>query len=340
MSKKLTMKKLLRGCEVGPMQSAGLMQVIPLLSDLEDDSFAAPDDLHVSTKNYGTLEFENSGEKPALIPCHAGYVVKAAAQDHAMAHAGLVKGKDKAEFATAMCIQQTQGGLIKSGDYKLLILPYALREPALVNREKKQYNKLWNAISEFNHGLGLSKVGNLVQFLKSFSKELDHFIAEFEYLPRQVGAIILIDGEVVGFERTPSTRYFRGVWQALIRECYGSHALTVAKAKKERGEALSERRVRLGDSFKSLEDLEDALRELQAREEQEARDTVRDLIDDAFKVESASPLGDYSLETLSNGQFIGQILRGSKDRIPYASLVTSREWTKAKKWQDAPSFSL
>jgi hypothetical protein len=286
------------------------------------------------------LSFVNESERTVLVPCHAGYVVKEAAQDHAMAHAALVKAQKSGHFKTAMCIQQSQGGLIKSGDYKMLILPYALREPALVNRNKEQYNKLWGAISSFNGDLGLGKVANLVQFLTSFKNELDQFIAEFECIPRQIGAIILIDGELVGFERTPSGSYFSSIWRALIRECYGSHALAVARGKKERGEPLLDQRVPFGDGFKTLEDLEQELARVRDLEEAQASQKVRGLIDDKFKVDKEQELEDYQLETISNPQFIGQIVRHKNGRIPYASLVTSREWARQKKWTSAPSFSI
>ena len=109
-----------------------------------------------------------------------------------------------------MCVQQSQGGLIQRGAYRMLILPYALRERALEVRKNKNYNKLWDAISAFNQEMGVSGEGNLVFFLKHFQKELDEFVAEFECVPRQIGAIILVDDQVVGVERAPSHAYWHG----------------------------------------------------------------------------------------------------------------------------------
>ena len=41
--------------------------------------------------------------------------------------------------------------------------------------------------------------------------ELDEFVAEFECVPRQIGAIILVDDQVVGVERAPSHAYWQSV---------------------------------------------------------------------------------------------------------------------------------
>lgn len=336
----VTIAELLRGCRIGRMQSAGLMQVIPLLSELEDADFIAPSAAKVGTTGYGRLEFENASDRLMLIPCHAGYVIDAAVQDHAMAHAGMIKGKGKRAFETAMCIQQSQPGLIKSGEHKLLILPFALRETALERRGESQYNKLWGAIQRFNQDFGGPAVGNLVDFLKRFARELDHFVAEFERVEGQVGAIILIDGQVVGFERAPSQEYFAAVWEALIRECYGSQALAAARRKKEDGALPPDSRIPLrSEGISGLDDLEAALDEARRAEEALARSKVRGLLDEAFELELEDEVDGCRVETARNRQFIGQLVRRG-ERIPYVSLVVSREWRENTCWSRAADFAI
>jgi hypothetical protein len=148
---------VLHGCTPGRIQSVGYMQVIPLVSELSDDRFVSPVEgqTEVFTTSYGTLGFRNPGDCVLIVPCHAGYVVKQAAQDHAMAHAGVIRSAGERSFNTAMCIQQSQGGLIQRGSYRMLILPYALRERALEVRKQASYNKLWDAISVFNQEMGI-----------------------------------------------------------------------------------------------------------------------------------------------------------------------------------------
>ena len=220
----ITISEILKGTTAGRMQSVGYMQVIPLISQIEDDRFVSPLETEVSTKGYGSMVFSNPINKVLIVPLHAGYVVKRAAQDHAMSSVGVIGRKRKRTYNTAMCIQQTQGGYIPSGKHKMLILPFSLRESALKVRKKVSYDKLWREISQFNIKMGARKGAHLEFFLDKFKSELDQFIAEFEPVPNQVGAIILIDGEVVGIEKAPSVSYWLGIWPALIRECYGSLA--------------------------------------------------------------------------------------------------------------------
>ena len=96
----------------------------------------------------------------------------------------------------------------------------------------------------FNQEMGVPAAGHLEFFLKQFRKELDEFVAEFECVPRQIGAIILVDDQVVGIERAPSHAYWQSVWPCLIRECYGSLAIRVAQLK---GERAPEGAKELGD---------------------------------------------------------------------------------------------
>ena len=212
--KTIRVADVLHGCTPGRIQSVGYMQVIPLVSDLSDNRFVSPVEAEadVFTTSYGTLGFRNPSDCLLIVPCHAGYVVKQAAQDHAMAHAGVVRATGERSFNTAMCIQQSQGGFIQRGSYRMLILPYALREAALAVRKEKSYNKLWDAISVFNREMGVQAAGHLEFFLKHFRKELDEFVAEFECVPSQIGAIILVDDQVVGVERAPSHAYWQSVW--------------------------------------------------------------------------------------------------------------------------------
>ncbi len=184
-SSKIDVREVLRGCEAGRLQSVGYMQVIPLVSDLYDDRFVSPVqcDADVYTTSYGTLGFRNSSDSVMIVPCHAGYVVKQHAQDHAMAHAGVVAAAGDRRYDTAVCIQASQGGFIEKGSYRMLILPHALREHALQLRKTKNYQKLWDDISVFNRSLGVQGQGHLEYFLKAFKKELDEFVAEFECVP-------------------------------------------------------------------------------------------------------------------------------------------------------------
>ncbi|RZL20131.1 MAG: hypothetical protein EOO89_01220 [Pedobacter sp.] len=338
--KKITIAEILKGTTAGRMQSAGYMQVIPLTSDIEDHYIAAPDSLKVSTTNYGSMRFENEGDLVTIVPAHAAYVVKQAAQDHAMSHAGLVGASTVKSYATAACVQQSQPGFIKADKYKMLILPFSLREKAYNIRHTASYQKLWEPISKFNSSLGVNAQGHLEYFLSRFEKELDLFVAEFEPVEKQVGAIILIDGKVMGIERAPNYNYWLSIWPTLIRECYGSLAIEYQKQNGDKKEANVS--FPLEGEISNLEELKAAMQSAREKEEAFVKETIRGLITDEFNRESEERTSNYTLETLSNDQFFGQIVYESDNQINvvYASLVLRDKWDKKRAWHNASPFSI
>ncbi len=347
----LTISDMLTGMDAGRLQSVGLMQVIPLtLTDpnLAEERLVSPavapeadqgSTSSFSTTSYGSMRFKNETDRILLVPLHAGYMVKQAAQDHAMSSAGLVGKKKTKTWKNAMCIQSSQGGYISEGDYRMLILPYALREHAMEIREGEEYGKLWPAIAEFNQKMGVGGSSHLEFFLKQYEKELDQFVAEFEILPNQCGAIILVGGYVVGFERSPSPEYWTTIWEPLIRECYGSLAIFIRK-KFPDGAPDPKTRVPINmNGIDTLDDLEQALDKAEEAQEEIARDTIRKLLDDPFDVEKEQTEGDFDIVTVGNDQFTGQIVRAG-EQISYASLFTTKKWAKNQPWREADKFAL
>jgi hypothetical protein len=336
-SQKVTLQDILRGCEPQKMQSVGIMQVIPLTSDYQDERFISPDQGKVQTSDYGSIKFENLTESLLIVPCNASYIVKQAAQDHAMAQAGIVPGRTRKSYDNAMCVQQNQGGLIKNADYKLMILPFSLREKALELRNIKKYSKLWKYIENFNKQFGINAGGELVHFFKNFEKELDQFVAEFESVPNQVGAVILINGEVVGIEKAPSTKYWESVWPALIRECYGSLAIEVTRKNKD-AKIPPDSRSFIRD-VESLEDLKDALDEANEAEKQIAEEKIRELFNEEFEPKKDEKVDSFTIETIGNKEFSGQIIRERK-RILYSSVIATGARMQNRSWYKESKFSV
>ena len=345
----ITIRSVLRGMQTGRMQTVGRMQVIPLVGDpdLFDERFAAPTGTKASvgTSDYGKMVFKNDNpDKVLLVPCHVGYVVKQQAQNHAMVNAGLVdKGRQKT-FSNAACIQESQGGYMDQGDHTddMIILPYALRENALAKRRGGEYGKIWDDISEFNRSMDVpqDRNGHLELFLGHYQKQLDEFVAEFEIVPGQTGAIILVNGQVVGVERAPSPEFWRSVWKPLIRECYGSLAIKAAKDARREGDDPSRFRVPLRmTGINTLEDLEEAIDEARDAEEGKAKEIVRKLLDEEFDAAEEAKLDEFGVVTVSNEQFKGQVVRDG-EKIPYASLFTTADWAKKAPWVQANEFAL
>jgi len=339
----MTIREILRGCEVGRIQTVGSMQVIPLIMEenLQDNRFATPDIVRVGTSDYGTMNFTNPEGKPVLLPTNAGYVVKQAAQDHAMTTAAIVPGKSRRSFDDAMCIQANQGGTIAEGEHKLLILPLALRRPALEMRGKRSYNKLWQSIGELSASNQLGGDRNLVTYLQSYERQLDEFIAEFEVVDDQVGAIILINGNVVGVERAPSAVYWKTIWEPLIRVCYGSAAIAASKVTLKAKDLLKTRVPLEVVDLSTMESLCAALEAADAKQDDLAKQQVRDLLEDTFDEAKVETKEKTSLKTLKNDQFFGQVaVDQTSEKVLYVSLVVNEGWDEKRGWRLAKSFDL
>lgn len=324
---------LLRGLEAGRLQSVGIMQVIPL-TGTEYTRIGPPDRLKVSTTGYGHLKFENSEPVTTIVPQAAAYLTKKAAQDHATPHVVVVEtGRTKID--TAMCIQQTQGGYIEHDTHQLKLLPFPLRESALRVRREQSYSKLWDSIARFNRAMGVAGVGHVDVFFNHFELQLEQFVAEFEPVPRQVGAIVLINGRVVGVERVPTYAYWRALWRPLIRECYGSLALYLA----HQGEAPCEQPTRrsLTGDFQSLDDLLAGLGAIEQQEEEAARAVVRGLLAEPVQAEPEEQTGAFQVETLNSPYFVGQAVWRELEPV-YVSLVATEARLRMK--QEMQPFTI
>lgn len=341
MADNITIRDLLRGCEAGYPQTVGYMSVVPLLSDLVYDQFTVPSKTQTATHTYGTLEVKNPlRDGIAILPFGSAVLTKQAAQNHATSSAIPVRAGGSAVDTAAACIQDSQGGIIRMAEHQLSILPWLLKEPMFKVRNTKAYNKLWPSIKEFNETLGLPIRGHLEFYLEHFKKELDQFIAEFEIVHRQVGAVILMNGEVVGVERAPNYPYWKDVWTPLIRECYGS---LVLQYRRKYGDNPAPPKIRKPLSLRPKVDLDaiaDALEAAQRKEADAARDVVRSFIDEQFatKVENiGSKIKGLKVESLSNKQFKGQVVRDG-DAAVYVSLFVNSLWKKNQKWNEAKAF--
>ena len=342
----MNIKETLRGTKGGKIQSCGIMQVIPIILEeesLEEKDLISPNQARFSTTGYGQMRFVNKSDKTLLVPCHTGYIVKEEAQNHAMSESGLVGPDEEEEFDNARCIQQSQGGYISEDQHEMMILPMSLRESALKKRKRKGCSELWEDISSFNAKLGLDRRGHLEIFFNKFEKELDEFVTQFEIVRNQIGAIILINGEVVGIERAPSREYWKDIWQALIRECYGSLAIEVEKTK--RAINPDKYRVKLGKSKgKTLKDILVQVKKSEESEKKKAKKIIASILSLDLNEEEDGSKGSYSTFTVTNKNFTGQILKeGEEGAVVYASLFAKEGWereAKRKIWEEASEFTL
>lgn len=339
-----TMQAILRGLTPASAQTVGNMTIVPLVSDLVDDAIVSPNVLEMETRGYGTVVAYNTGteDESGLTVSPLGNVImtQKASQNHALCGMKLICKGESVRFTNAACVQERQGGYISKGRYKVMLLPLALREDALESRKVQSHSKLWTSIRKFNQSMGLQNEGHLEHFVRRYRKEMDEFVAQFEIVPHQVGAIVLVDGAVVGLERCPNYRYFKVMWEPLIRECYGSYSLQRAQ---QNGFRVPPDRVALSkNNVRSLGDIRRALIEANLKEEAQLKKTINTFIKDKFKVEAEEKTAGFEVETLTNMQFKGQMVR--KNKIPLMfSFVKTKRWladTNQEKFAKARPFRM
>lgn len=316
----LTVEQILAGCTTGRLQSVGQMAVIPILDEGEaQDSTFGPPDLDAGTRGYGSVHVRNRSSDPTIIPTGAAFLTPEAAQDHALPGAKLLKGEQARDITNSYCVQQTQGGLIPVKEREFTILPAALRSHALAHRREGRYDAMWEHIREFRASFGDHGPGNLVEFVKRFEQELDQFVAQFECLPTQIGAIVMVGDKVVGVERAPNIAFWRRLWTPLIRVCYGSLALRYSRTNR----VLPSTRAPLQLTSRSLDGLRGALEAAKAASASLVNATTQAL---ASKALTESPegekLGKAEVLTVASQEYAGQVVV-NKDRPVYASLCAA-----------------
>lgn len=336
----ITLAHVLAGCDTGEVQTAGLLQVIPLISEIQDNRFGPVHKALVSTTNYGTLVVKNPMEKILLLPKDATYITKQKTQDHSLTHASLIPANHTTRFSDAACVQQTQGGLMREGEHELGILPFPLREKAMAVRYTQSYEKLWGDITRFNRLMGVTKGrgGHLECFTAQFEMELARFVSQFENVPGQVGAIILLwDSEqyrVVGIERSPNVIHWRSVWVALIRDCYGALAMLTAR-ENNRLKPIEGRRL-IDGNITTLSDLRAAYEQAEAEQDEVAKQVVRDLAQEPLDKQFDKNEAGLDVFSLSSERYVGQVVQDGNVPI-YASLVMTEA---ARKFREVKLFTI
>lgn len=125
-------------------------------------------------------------------------------------------------------------------------------------------------------------------FFGRFAQELDRFVAEFESLDGQVGAVVLADGRVLGVERTPTAAYWQTLWAPLLRGCYGAEVIR----RQQTGAPARPPATRVPlDATKvgSLEELADAVEAANRAEQRLTHDRIAELERLPLKTDDASP---------------------------------------------------
>jgi hypothetical protein len=202
----------------------------------------------------------------------------------------------------------------------LRLLPAGVRLAALSKRNQQGYSAIWEDLAAFNHKLNVP--GNfLVSFFQHYQKQLAEFVAEFEPVPLQRGAVILINGEVVGVEVMPNSLAFLALWEPLIRDCYGAEAL------------LHSSNVPMAvpviiDDVESLDELVIAVNDLARREQAWAESLVEVSLTQKERLREEQREGEFRLHAVKTAEFEGQLVQRNRDTL-YLSLLRSPSQRRA-----------
>lgn len=299
-------------------QASGALTVVPLVGDDVPGRFAPPlTGLKLNrVKGYGNVEMQNAGAGVAIVPLHLGYV-QDRAQNHALCRAAFIGPGQTVTFTDACCVQQGQGGYLTEAQQWFFVLPLSLRDTALTLRGKTGYQKLWAAIAQLNAKWKRGTVGHLEQIISRERGYLTQWVNRFELLPRQVGALFLLRGRLVGVEIAPTAEYFAETWMPLVCFAYGVEAMYHESI---RGES----QPRSPLEADSLPELRRALERRREAAERAADDAIAKAPADPFDVDEEDSYIDLKLFTMRSGSFSGQVVR-RKDGLVYASLCARPE---------------
>jgi len=305
------LRDLLKGLEGRQPQSVGNMTIIPLVAqETEVDAIGTVADVYLNRdKAYDMLNMGTKSDHPTIVPGGYTLITKQSAQDRALKSKQVIPAKGTTD-TPAFCVQSSQGGLMGSHNeqQKVRMLPARIRKQCYTMRNQQGFNGLWNSLGQYNTSHGLS--GDFLKtFFEKYQKQLQEFVAEFELVPHQRGAIILINDKVVGVEISPNPMAFSAQWEILIRDCYGSEAIT----QQEAPPTVHESSI-LGDA-ESLEDLLNRVEQIEDAEYAFAEKQVSDLLGQQQTESVRQTEGGLKVVDLETPEFVGQGIRSNGDMI-------------------------
>jgi hypothetical protein len=299
----------------GTPQKSGVMTVVPIFANKagNETRYTPPlSGLKLSeVRGYGNMELSNPSENGiSIVPLHMGYI-QDRAQNHALCRSGFIAGGQKLMFEDACCVQAAQGGYLTESEQWFFILPLQLRYKALKLEGKKDYSKLWGAISELNNEFGLENRGHLEQILSRKRAYLNQYQSRFELIQNQTGAMFLIQDKLVGIEIAPTANYFKELWMALVCFCYGVAAMYQEKDFKQQDLP----------TFKAS-NLKELRQELQLSRQQSHKEIgiyIQQSPQEDFKIDKEESFLNLKLKTFDGKHFAGQFVEEDSELV-YASL--------------------
>jgi hypothetical protein len=309
-------KTLLKGYKPGTPQRVGIMTLIPVLTDKPYQEVGAIGEISLyRDPAYQTMEFKNASSKISIIPHGFMYLTAEHAQDRVVNSAHLAKGGAITKVDVD-CLQPSQGGHLQPGLKEWRLLPSALKLAAWSHQGDNAYDSLWNDMKAYLANAGVSG-GELIMFYKHFQKDLDEFVAQFEPVENQVGAIILFGNEVAGIEITPNYAIWKEMWKPLVRDSYGADAIVLVK----KGYTQTNRPLINVDQIHTFDDLEAAVADIMENNLAFARQVMGSVLNEVVMAEQKEMLDDLTLYDFTSSNYKGQAVQHGPEHFIYVTAV-------------------
>lgn len=327
--------------KIGKKQQVGVMSVFPLIGEDVKTKLSSFEDIDfIGTDDYGEMVFKNNGEYPFMLPSGYSIMTKQQAQDHALPLSTLLPAKEVRCIKEACCIEATMPGYIDGKKVKgFNMLPIYIRKRHLEDFFKnyrkgscfnlKNYSRLWEYIFDFQSKLIDSGREDLVLFFNKFMNELIKFNAEFEVVKGQRGAIILINDKVIGIEVVPTQKYWKTIWNSLIRDCYGSEVIRLVKQNLiENFKDYKECDIKL-DDCKSISEIRERLEDYYNNERKKIEKKLHLICkamvnevqgEDIIALNSDKNLS-YHIFKLFNKDVYGEVYQDNNNNVIYCSML-------------------
>ena len=296
-------------------QIVGNQIVVPLITDKPNNDISAEMTMKVvNDSDYSKLTLRNDDSKPTIVLQGSRFETAGKGQDRTILSSDVIESEQEKTVAVG-CIQPSEGSHIDSGTEISGFIPASLRVPALEGKDDGHYNIIWDNIREYLDEVGVES-DSLRDLYKQFQKELDEFVAQFENIDKQVGAVVLINNEVVGLELYPNYNSWRKVWRTLIRDSYGTDALKAIKKK-----TVITLRPNIDiDKVKNIDDIEKQVKNINIHNIKFLADKIEPLMNSEFRIDSTQQSGDFTINTVSNKSFKGQFIT-KNDVVVHCSLL-------------------
>ena len=251
--------------DVRQIQQVGNMIVLPILSEQEfTQNFEDVDAVQLKhDHDYGRMEFCNSGSKIGILMQGATILTRQRAQDRTVPRTKIFAGK-AAKEVDVYCVQPNQSGHINlaqlaeeyGNEVSYKILAPGLRSAALEmsSRHDHSFSQLWQSIERYSQGFGGIR-RNLISLYDENTEKLNQFVAQFEPVHNQVGAVVFINNNLVAVDFFPTYRSWSIMWRTLLRDSYGMEALRLIALE---GSQMLNYKINL-DDIATLDDLETAM---------------------------------------------------------------------------------